>query len=198
MTSFKYNESDDATLWVLLLKGNTGILETLYRRYYDLLFNYGMKFHPDEELIKDCIQNLFVKLHKSNSLNETTSVRSYLLRSLKNILFDKLKATRETISIHDYPFSIPVEDQTFEQLFPQDDQELKLSKQLMKAYSQLPENQKQAIYLRYIKGLSYKEIAEITEVNVQSSMNSVSRALTKLRSLISEYKVLLFFFLLSE
>lgn len=198
MASRKYSDSDDATLWSLLLNGDTGVLETLYRRYYDLLFNYGIKLCADEEVVKDCIQNLFVKMHKSNSLNETVSVRSYLLKSLKNILYDKLKATKETVSIHEMSFNLPFEDHTIDQLFPKDDEQLLLSRRLMEAYSRLPESQKTAIYLRYIKGFSYKEIAEVMEINIQSCMNCVFRGLAKLRSLLSATSLFLFFFYFTE
>lgn len=63
----------------------------------------------------------------------------------------------------------------------------------MEAYRLLPNNQRMAIYLRYIKGLSYKEMAEVLDINPQSSMNLVSRALTKLRSKLSNDDFLFIF-----
>lgn len=182
---------DDVSLWNLLLKGDTKTLETLYRRHYDLLLNYGLKYYSDQELIKDCIQDLFIKLHKSNRLKETLHVRSYLLKSVKNILLDKLSTQKETVNLIDECFHVEIDDPAFEQLFLKNDEDLTMSKQLLEAYDKLPENQKNAIYLRYIKGLSYKEIAETMDINPQSSMNLVSRALTKLRSMITDKQLIL-------
>lgn len=70
-------------------------------------------------------------------------------------------------------------------------------KNLQAAYKQLSENQRMAIYLRYIKGLSYREVAAVLEINPQSAMNLVSRTLTSLRSkmTLKEYLFFLPFFL---
>ena len=62
------------------------------------------------------------------------------------------------------------------------DEVLKVRKQLSAARSTLTERQAQIIYLRFVRGLSYKEIATVLEMNVQSAMNSVNRAMTKLRN----------------
>lgn len=187
MTLPEYYTLEDSTLWELLLKGDFYVLEVLYKRYYDLLFNYGMKVCTDKEIVKDCIQNLFIKLHQSDCLKETPYVRSYLLKSLKNILFDKLKYIQTTICIHDIPFYSLSDESNFDHLFPLDDEEQLLHKQLSKAFSELTESQKKIIYLRYIKELPYKEIAKITNMNPQSTMNSVSRTLAKLKKLLTKY-----------
>ena len=180
-----YQDMEDTTLWNLLLKGNIKPLEILYKRHYDLLLNYGLKFCSDEELIKDCIQDLFVKLCNSKRLSSTDYVRSYLLRSLKNILFDKLSSLKPTEELSELSFDLKIEDTALETLFKDNDEDLLLSKKLVEAYRSLPDNQRMVIYLRYIKGLSYKEIAEVLDINPQSAMNLVSRALTKLRSKMS-------------
>ena len=57
-----------------------------------------------------------------------------------------------------------------------------LSRRLVKAYNSLTYNQRVSIYLRYVRGLSYKETAAVMEMNPQSAMNLVSRALKSLRS----------------
>lgn len=191
-------ELDDETLWKLLLKGNIKVLEVLYRRYYDLLLNYGFKFCQDKELVKDCIQDLFVKLHQSSSLSDTSHVKTYLLRGVKNLLIDKLSSMKITEDIEDVKFYLTIDDSTLTFLFNKNDEDLRLSKQLLDAYQQLPENQKLAIYLRYVRGLSYKEIAEILNIAPQSTMNLVSRALTKLRVIMQIEKIIVFLLLFSE
>ena len=160
------------------------VLEILYRRHYNLLLNYGMKFYPDTELVKDCIQDLFIKLHQSNRLSPTECVRAYLLKSLKNLLKDKLASLKETEDVEAISFSLSIEDATLTALFRKNDEEIRLSKQLLRAFRQLPVNQREIIYLRFIKGLSYKEIANVLGIAPQSGMNLVSRALAKLRTLL--------------
>lgn len=185
-------EIDDLALWDLLIKGDQKALEILYQKYYSLLLNYGLKCNPNKELIKDCIQDLFVNLFQNNSIKTTNiTVRSYLLKALRNNLIYKLSSQKEEYSLDDSVFYIPENEDLFEQLFPKNDQDVLLARRLMDAMSQLTPNQKSVLYLRYVKELSYKEIADIMDMNVQSSMNLANRALTKLRSLIGQDEHLL-------
>lgn len=180
-------ETDDLIVWNLLIKGDRKALEVLYQKYYALLLNYGLKCNPDKELIKDCIQDLFVNLYQNTHLSTTNiTVRSYLLRALRNNLIYKLSTQKEENSLDDSTFLIAANDDLFEQLFPKNDHDQQLARQLLNAMSQLPPNQKTVLYLRYVKELSYKEIADIMDVNVQSSMNLSSRALSKLRDLMKQ------------
>ena len=172
-----------------MLKGDTKPLEVLYKRHYELLLNFGLKYVSDEEFVKDCIQDLFVKL--------CSSTRSYLLTSLKNLIFDKLSSLKSTEDINALPFDLTIEDTSLEVLFKDNDEDIQMIKNLQEAYKQLSENQRMAIYLRYIKGLSYREVAAVLEINPQSAMNLVSRTLTSLRSkmTLKEYLFFLPFFL---
>ena len=178
-----------------MLKGDTKPLEVLYKRHYELLLNFGLKYVSDEEFVKDCIQDLFVKLCSSTRLSPTDYVRSYLLTSLKNLIFDKLSSLKSTEDINALPFDLTIEDTSLEVLF--NDEDIQMIKNLQEAYKQLSENQRMAIYLRYIKGLSYREVAAVLEINPQSAMNLVSRTLTSLRSkmTLKEYLFFLPFFL---
>lgn len=185
-------EIDDLALWNLLIKGDQKALEILYQKYYSLLLNYGLKCNPNKELIKDCIQDLFVNLFQNSSIKTTNiTVRSYLLKALRNNFLYKLSSQKEENSLDDSVFYIPENEDLFEQLFPKNDQDVLLARRLMDAMSQLTPNQKSVLYLRYVKELSYKEIADIMDMNVQSSMNLANRALTKLRSLIGQDEHLL-------
>ena len=156
-----------------------------------------IKYVSDEEFVKDCIQDLFVKLCSSTRLSPTDYVRSYLLTSLKNLIFDKLSSLKSTEDINALPFDLTIEDTSLEVLFKDNDEDIQMIKNLQEAYKQLSENQRMAIYLRYIKGLSYREVAAVLEINPQSAMNLVSRTLTSLRSkmTLKEYLFFLPFFL---
>ena len=59
---------------------------------------------------------------------------------------------------------------------------LKIRDQLSAARATLTEKQAHIIYLRFVRGLSYKEVAAVLDMNVQSAMNSVNRAMIKLRN----------------
>lgn len=182
-----YKELSDLNLWELFCTGDKYPLEIFYLRYYDLLLNFGLKIVQDEEMVKDSIQDLFVKLYVKSSIETTKSVRSYLLKSLQNLLYDELKKTdRWTEEPIEYVFSI--EDAGLEDLFQKSDLDVQNSQKLLAALKKLNSRQKMTLYLRYVKGLSYKEIADVLQINEQSSVNLSFRTLQKLRKL-----MLLFF-----
>ena len=101
--------------------------------------------------------------------------------------------TQETEDVEKVCFNLTIDNFALSALFKQNDEELKLSRQLLNAYHQLPANQREAIYLRYVKGLPYKEMAEVLDISPQSSINLVSRALTKLRAIMQLEKIILVF-----
>lgn len=181
-------DKSDIDLWNSLISGNKSVLEIIYRRHYPSLFNYGMILYNDKELIKDCIQDLFVKIYKSPKLSHTNSVNAYLLKSLKNILFDKLSSEKQTIDINELPVEFHVNDTELESLFSKSDDDIRQMKQLRDAYNLLNNNQKNAIYLYYIKGLTWVELAEILNISEHSSMNLVNRSIAKIRMLIEKNK----------
>lgn len=187
------NEMDDTTLWFLLIKGDQKALEVLYQKYYSTLFNYGLKCSTDRELIKDCIQDLFINLYQNTHIKHTdVTVRSYLLRALRNNLTYKLMSNKETDSLDNSVFHIPANEDLFKRVFSKDDHDMWLGHRLLEAISQLSSNQKTVLYLRYVEELSYKEISDIMDMNIQSSMNLSSRAIAKLRTLMGQDKILLY------
>lgn len=183
----------DTDLWELVLKGDMKAVSSLYREHYELLLNFGLKYTRNEDFVKDCIQDVFVKLCTSKRLSSTAYVRSYLLTALKNTISDKLASLKITEDLNEHFFEFRIEDSALEALFKDNDEALQMSRKLIDAYRALPENQRAAIWLRYVKGLSYKEMAAVMNIKPQSTMNLVSRALANLRSrmTLEEYLLLL-------
>lgn len=187
-----YLQEDDCEVWKALCKGDLQALEVLYRRYYALLLNYGMKCCTDDELVRDCIQELFVKLTKSTHISYTESPRSYLLKGLRNMINDKstlVSCKMEYFSFNDEIFSEVLSENFSDDIFGRNDDDIRMRKVLIKAISQLTPQQKHILYLRYIKELSHKEVADVMNMNIQSSMNLLSRSISKLRDIIKDYSI---------
>lgn len=179
---------EDVNKWNSFIGGNKAALEVIYLKYYDHLLNYGLKLFPDPDFVKDCIQDLFVKLYSSKKLKPTQHVRSYLLKSIRNIIIDKLTRQKLLVSENEVSFRLPVEEDELEKNFGSNDEEMLMLKKLLYSFDQLSDKQKQILYFRYIQELSHKEIADILDINEQSSMNLSSRALAKLRKLVTDKK----------
>lgn len=157
------------------------VLELSYKTHYNLLFNYGLKFINDPALIEDLIQDLFVKLCKRGNLEDIGDLRVYLLRAPRNAIYDHYAARHDNLRIDDIEFSLSDDEAAFRQFFTRDDEEIRQYRSLLKAIHELPPQQKQILYLFYIKDLSHKEIGEILDITPQASMNSVSKTLRRLR-----------------
>ncbi|MCL4483994.1 MAG: hypothetical protein M1445_15515, partial [Bacteroidetes bacterium] len=52
----------DKELWIDFISGNNDAFKTIYEKYFPELFKYGCYFSDDEDLVKDCIQDLFINL----------------------------------------------------------------------------------------------------------------------------------------
>lgn len=184
-----YKEEPDALLWEKMVNGDKFAFEQLYRRYYSPLLTYALSFRNDEDFAKDCIQDFFIKLFLSENLKPILYVRAYLYRSLRNSVLDKIDETPyfqeidETVLI-DYL----AEDIETTHLFSKEDKHLIQSKLLLEAFKQLSENQRNAVYLYYIKEFSWNEMAVNLDITPHSCMNLVARSVVKLRSLMDSLK----------
>lgn len=181
-----YNALSDKELWGLLNGTDRRMaLSVLYQRHYELLYNYGMKCCGNEELVKDCIQDVFVKLHQGKVLAPEVTVRAYLLRAFHNAFLDQqqVNGRYQDVFLED-DLQIPDSKDFFEDTFALSDEDIRYAKMLRDAIQSLSPNQKRLLYLHYVRKLSYKEIADAMGISVQSSMNLNNRALTKLKSIL--------------
>ena len=101
----------------------------------------------------------------------------------------------ECFAFNDNAFTSIIDDDSFDKIFGKSDEDLYKKKALKQALAQLTPQQKHILYLRYIKELSHKEVAEIMNMNVQSSMNLLSRSISKLREIMNSNTITLLSFL---
>lgn len=172
----------EGELWKAFLLEDKEAFSTLYYQYSDILFSYGCRMVADRELVKDAIQDLFVKLYNNRSnLSETEHVRFYLLKALRNALILKLEK-RPNLSIDaDINLLFQVElsvsdDDGDDEMFSEEQK-----KELSRAMNTLTSRQREAVYLRYINEVPLEEIAQMLDMNYQSARNLIHRSLLKLR-----------------
>ena len=90
----------DEKLWESCLTGDKEAFKEIYCRFYSLLYNYGSKLVSDKDLVKDCIQDIFIKLIQNYpSLSPTPNVKGYLIKALRNKLYDALEKEKPTDDI---------------------------------------------------------------------------------------------------
>lgn len=173
----------DEKLWKLCLEGDKNAFKEIYCRFYPILYNYGSKLIADKELVKDCIQELFIKLIQNHhQLSVTVYVKGYLIKAFRNKLFDMLEKEKDTddIALHENDF---ITDNLLPVLFPDEIESDSRTRHLMSVFGTLSPHQQEIIYLYYVSELKHEEIAEVMGINYQSSKNLLFRSLSKLRQL---------------
>ncbi len=163
-------------------QGDANAFSELYDMYVQPLFYYGCHLTDDRELLKDCIQDVFVKLYlKKDALNTIEKFKSYLYISLKNRLCDEVR--RQTMlsdtDLSDLPGLSTGE--TVEEKYVTSESQKNNSVLVHSLMNSLSPRQRRAIQLYYIEGKEYDEICSIMQMNYQSVRNLVYRSMLKLR-----------------
>ena len=84
----------DEVVFQRFVDGYDAAFTFIYNKYVDLLLQYGRSLGFEKEVLKDAIQDVFVKLYLNRrSLSEVRNLKYYLFRSLKNNLLDMLKVS---------------------------------------------------------------------------------------------------------
>ncbi len=201
MNTFTFNVADEQ-LWNYFLDGRKEAFADIYNNHFTILYEYGMRLCCNTEVVKDCIQDLFVKLWiNRENLKPTDAIKPYLYTALRSIVLNRLDqinrlAKREdrVLKLHTFEMHYTVEDGIIYK-----DEQAARSRQILKALNNLTPRQKESIFLRYYLGLEYPEIASIMQISVKASYKIVARAITVMRKYFKEMMVsdmLLFLMLL--
>lgn len=179
----KDNYSEDVKLWKRLLGDDRKALSEIFQKYYRPLLNYGLKLIPQEELVKDSIQELFYSIwEQRNNLSEIEYVRSYLYISFRRTIYrqNEIKQKRNKRE-HSYSKESFQHVVNKENLMMMEEFKQEQKQELKRALETLNQREKETIFLKFYSGLSNAEIAEIMEVNRQSVYNYVYRAIHALK-----------------
>jgi RNA polymerase sigma factor (sigma-70 family) len=174
---------DECPVWRNFRAGDAIALATIFNENYDSLYYYGKKLVRDEDLVKDCLQNLFLKIWITrHKLMAVKYVRPYLLKSLRRHLGDHVIAQSRKKALQDQ-----VQDE-FQITFSHEDFLIALqtsqeqSEALARSLNSLPSRQREVIFLKFYEVLDYLKIAEVMALNVQSVRNLIYQSLKSIKS----------------
>lgn len=157
----------------------------LYDKTIDNLFSFGTKFTSDREMIKDCIQDVFVKLYtKRDELDSVTNIESYLHVSLRNRINDEFRHNNHLCDNEiDTNSARGLYDETEAQSPDSIEVETARANAVRDYMKCLSPRQQQIIKLYYIEQRKYDDICQIMGINYQSVRNLMHRSLSRLRFL---------------
>jgi len=184
----------------LVVEAQTGsmpALEQLVSRYQKLVYVTLYQLAPERNDITDLTQEVLLRMCRSiKSLRNPKTFKYWLNRIITNLFYDELRKTPrqlKTISL-DEPVYENEEDQSPARDIPDasdmpDKQALnsELDRKIQQAIQNLPEQFRTIIVLREIQGLSYEEIASLTETNIGTVKSRLARARLKLQEVLEPY-----------
>ncbi len=167
-------------LWESFRQGNEGAFEDIFRQYYPVLFNYGMRITRNEAEAKDCVQSLFLQIwERREFLGPTTSARNYLLASFRRSILKRI-GEPHLLYADDFPdFQVEL---SIESSLIRSQTELENARLLKMAFERLPARQKEAIFLRFYEEQDFHEIARIMNISTRAVYKLIYKGLDNLQS----------------
>ena len=168
--------------WRRFKDGDVNALESIYRMHVQSLINYGLKITDDLNLVKDSIQDLFIELWKGRqNLADTDQPKYYLFRALRNKLVKGVSRYSFVSEEEMHLVEENLQTEYVELTIARKEQQSQTHGVLKQVLERLSKRQQEAIYLRFYHNFSYETIASMMNMNYQSVLNLVQRALKSMR-----------------
>ncbi|MCB0497531.1 MAG: RNA polymerase sigma factor [Cyclobacteriaceae bacterium] len=187
------NQTNDSKLVSLYIKGNEESFEVLLNRYKSKVFTTIFLIVKDRYVAEDLTQDTFVKAIKtlrSGRYNEEGKFKPWILRIAHNLAIDYFRKNKRypTIVMEDGSNvfnTLEFAERPFETFQLQQD-----TKKKLKAFiEELPENQREVIMMRHYMEMSFQDIAEATNVSINTALGRMRYALINLRKKMKQHNI---------
>jgi len=177
-------------------KGNNEAFDTLLRRHQDRIFSYILRIIKNEDIANDIFQETFVKAIQTIRLGRYTEngkFPAWISRIAHNLIIDYYRQEKsENLQSADLT---DVDILNRKELCEDTIEDIMISNQIRDdvkyLIEELPELQKEVLMMRYYQNLSFKEIAEITGVSINTALGRMRYAILNLRRIAREKDIIL-------
>lgn len=179
----------DQELWHAFKEGNREAFGQMFTIYYPLLHHYGLKLSQNAGLVEDVLQEFFLYLHDHReNLSDLDAIRPYLFTSFRRRLLRQVKtqsvnrrlALEENLSM-DLQFSA-------EEIIVAQEEHAQMHSLLLNSLNELPQRQKEVVYLRYYNEMSLADIASVMGISYHGVANTLHKAFKVLRKNFDKFK----------
>ncbi|RHU26083.1 MULTISPECIES: RNA polymerase sigma-70 factor [Parabacteroides] len=179
-----------------LKSGNNQAYKYIYDHHYVLLCKIAYEFLKDDFLAESIVDDIIFHLwEKRDTLEITTSLRSYLVQAVRNRCINYLNLEREKREVR---FSvIDQQNEWINSVFPSDDYPLarllenELEQEIRNAIDRLPEECKVVFKKSRFEEKRYEQIAEELGISVNTVKYHIKNAISRLSADLSKYLLLL-------
>ena len=180
------NFVEDSVLLDRYKLGNNTSFQTLFLRHKKRIFNYINSKVSDVDVSNDILQETFIKVFKiikKGSYNEQGKFLPWVLRISHNLVMDHFRKEKRSKIIYEKDLyntfsNIKSSENSLKENIISDKT---LSKTLSSMINTLPDSQKEIVKLRVFENLSFREIAEINNISINTALGRVRYSLNNLR-----------------
>jgi len=185
------DHTSEEILWKSLKEGDLDAFSIVFKKFYSSLYTYGLKISKDENLTEDTIQDFFIYVyeHREN-LSDLNAIAPYLFSSYRRFIIKRVNKTKKYSILRNLDTDIVDINFTVEELITHQESTTYRNKNLANLINQLPKRQKEVIFLKFHCNLKAKEIADTMEINYQSVVNTLHKAIKNLRKEITNIQLL--------
>lgn len=189
----------DQELIKLYLSGKENAFAELLNRHKDRIFRYINSKVRDSDLANDIFQDVFMKVittMKSGNYNEEGKFLPWLMRIAHNLVIDHFRKTNKVRFLSESR-TISEEFNIFHKLSNDDMNFLdstcaaELESQMVELLDHLPMMQREIVQMRIFQDLSFKEIAEMEDISINTALGRMRYALINLRKLIETNRIVM-------
>jgi RNA polymerase sigma-70 factor (ECF subfamily) len=178
------------------IKGEQSCFEQIIHRHKNKVFAYISLYIRDQALVEDLFQDTFLKVIQSVKAGryfDNGKFLSWVIRIAHNLIIDHFRRVKQmnTISNDDYESDLFNNKNLAENTVEDVIVKKQIHKDIRKMISHLPDDQREVVILRHYAGLSFKEIADITEVSINTALGRMRYALINMRKIMNEKQIVL-------
>ena len=186
----------DQELVTRYLNGEHSCIEMLITRHKNRVYSYILLVVRNQHLAEDIFQDTFIKVIKSlhqGKYHDDGKFVPWVMRIAHNLIIDHFRKDKQlnVISNDACEYSVfnskKLADKNIEDTLIDD----QISEDVRKMLDYLPDDQREVIVLRHYAGLSFKEIADHTNVSINTALGRMRYALINLRKLVAEKEICL-------
>jgi RNA polymerase sigma-70 factor (ECF subfamily) len=170
-------ESDTDLVKKYKSEGDINVLAELYGRYMELVYGVCLKYFKEPEEAKDAVINVFEELITKLRKYDVTNFKSWLYQLTKNHCLMKIRSDKSKPMVVDVDIMHLVENNHPDNITEKETQ----LNGMENCIEQLPAEQKEAIQLFYLEEKCYKEIAELTQTDINKVRSFIQNGRRNLR-----------------
>ena len=187
----KLKQMTDDALVTLYLQGNNTAFDILLNRHQDRLFNYIFFLVRSREVAEDIFQETFVKAITTLQQGRYTNdgkFAAWITRIAHNLVIDQFRIERNenSISNDEAEFDLLNDAKLSEGTIENRMVNEQVLRDVRALIDELPDCQREVVFMRYYQDLSFKEIADITGVSINTALGRMRYAVLNMRRIAEE------------